>query len=67
MNFDSDCLFEDINDERELKSTQQEESENSKTKSSNAVKASQTHENKNVKISTTTKLRILSKTIKCHV
>jgi hypothetical protein len=67
MNFNSDSLFEDINDERELKSTQQEESENSKTKNSNAVKAFQTHENENVEISITTKLRILNKTVKCHV
>jgi hypothetical protein len=67
MNFDSNSLFEDINDERELEFTQQEKSENSKTKSSNAVRASQTHENENVEISITTKLRILSKTVKCHV
>ncbi len=40
MNFDSDFLFEDINDERELEFTQQEKSENSKTKNSNAVRVS---------------------------
>jgi hypothetical protein len=67
MNFDSDSLFENINDERNLKSTQQEKNQNSKTKNLNAIKVSQTHENENVKISTTTKLRILNKTIKCHV
>jgi hypothetical protein len=67
MNFDSNSLFEDINDERELKSTQQKESENSKTKSSNAIRTFQTHENENVEISITTKLKILNKTIKCHV
>jgi hypothetical protein len=40
MNFDSNSLFQDINDERELKSTQQEKSENSKAKNSNAIRAS---------------------------
>jgi hypothetical protein len=67
MNFNSDFLFKDINDKRELKSTQQEKSENSKTKNSNAIRASQIHENENVKILITTKLKILSKTVKCYV
>ncbi len=62
ISFNSDFLFENINDERELKSTQPKKSENL-----NAIKTSQTHENKNVEISITTKLRILNKTIKCHV
>jgi hypothetical protein len=67
MNFDSEFLFKDINDEQELKFTQQKKSENSKTKNSNAIRVFQTHENENVKISITTKLKILNKTIKCHV
>jgi hypothetical protein len=67
MNFDSNFLFENINDERELKFTQQEKNENSKAKNLNAIKTFQTHENENVEISIMTKLRILNKTIKCHV
>jgi hypothetical protein len=38
MNFNLDSLFKNINNEQELKFTQQEKKENSKTKSSNAVK-----------------------------
>jgi hypothetical protein len=38
MNFNLNFLFENINDERKLKSTQQKKSENSKAKNSNAIK-----------------------------
>jgi hypothetical protein len=73
MNDDLSSLFEDINDERELKSTQKAtKKKNSKAKSSNEVRleeenASQTRKNEKEEILITTKLKIVNKFVKCYV